>query len=335
MITLGLLLITALYTTGIILTWKGRPNLRVLADVLLVGPLIALFCLVWTVETLSGAFATLLLVSIVSLISFAIVGESPKSNPTGTKVVLSIIGIGVAVVGAAISYAVEKSWSAEEEAQAVPCTVTVLGLGHTKYANEYDADMLVRPEGREPFKTNNHDLHVAPTVATSILRGHDTFPCQMSREDNEKLRIDWTRNVDGPGTPAPKATPDAAALRAKATELLSAYAAGDYGAAWDLWSKSAQRAISRADYTKLYDLCPARDDGVPYTITDTRVETHTGIVRAQRSGTTTTFRFTWENNAWRYVLPTTTARVYRTDVEHLAARRAKQGRCATTRQLPD
>ncbi|GAA0318535.1 hypothetical protein GCM10010151_05480 [Actinoallomurus spadix] len=51
-----------------------------------------------------------------------------------------------------------------------------------------------------------------------------------------------------------------------ATEEFDSYAAGDYGAAWDLWTAAGKRAISRANYVKLFTLCPEIAQGVRFEI---------------------------------------------------------------------
>ncbi|WP_019631853.1 hypothetical protein [Actinomadura atramentaria] len=329
---LGLLIMVLLYAGGLALAWGDSQRLKLLADVLFGVPLVGTFGLIWwaagSTEPAIGAVAIVLFFSV---FVFLFVGAIAHSGRTAVKGFVSGVGFVLALIGSVVASSVEKSWSKDEGAHAVPCTVTVLIVGHTRWVGVYNTRLTVNAEGHEPFRTDNSRLEIDPAVAANIVRGNDTFSCRMSRKNNEKLRINWARHADPLGSTAPNRTAagDVASLRNAATALLAAYSAGDYGSAWDRWSTSALHTITRPDYLKLYDLCPAPNEGIPYEITAARIENTTGIVRAQQAGTTSTFRFIWEDEAWRYVLPTTTAREYRTDVKRLAARRAKQGRCAT------
>jgi hypothetical protein len=56
------------------------------------------------------------------------------------------------------------------------------------------------------------------------------------------------------------------AVRKVAQEEVDAYASGDYGRAWDLWTDSAKKLISRENDERLFELCPPAAAGVQFTI---------------------------------------------------------------------
>jgi hypothetical protein len=120
------------------------------------------------------------------------------------------------------------------------------------------------------------------------------------------------------------------AVRAVAQEEVDTYASGDYGGAWDLWTDSAKKLISRADYEKLFELCPPVAAGIPFTIEKIKLapDRNSATVRYSRSIAVMSFRYVYEGGRWRYVPEARNQRDYRTkSVEELAASRRKDGAC--------
>ncbi|REF00285.1 hypothetical protein [Thermomonospora umbrina] len=123
-----------------------------------------------------------------------------------------------------------------------------------------------------------------------------------------------------------------AALRLVAEEEFETYASGDYGGAWDLWTAAGKKLISRADYERLFELCPAIVEGVPFKIEKVRVSGTAGVVRASRSIAILSFKFAYEHGQWRYV-PDRSAvadyqRLRKIGMQKFVAARKAEGLCA-------
>jgi hypothetical protein len=143
-----------------------------------------------------------------------------------------------------------------------------------------------------------------------------------------------------PAAPAPsaQATSSAAAqprtqaaVKAAATEKFDAYASGDYAGAWEIWTASAKKTLSRQNYEKLFELCPPVAESLPFTIKAVRLapDKKSAVVRAQRSIALISFRFVYEGGQWRYVPSAANLRDYRTKTPaQLAAGLRKDGACA-------
>jgi hypothetical protein len=121
-----------------------------------------------------------------------------------------------------------------------------------------------------------------------------------------------------------------AAVRAAATEEFDSYAAGDYGAAWDVWTAAGKKAISRANYVKLFQLCPEIAQGVRFEIQKVALDNdHEAHVRASRMGIAVqSFQFVYESGHWRFVPLPDAMNDYRTKtINQMAADRRAQGGC--------
>jgi hypothetical protein len=121
-----------------------------------------------------------------------------------------------------------------------------------------------------------------------------------------------------------------AAVRTAAQDEFDAYAAGEYGEAWDLWTAAGQRMISRADYEKLHELCPSAT-GLRFTIEKVRVSGDTATVRVSRSIAVFSYKFLYEQGQWRFVPDKAAAADYRyarkAGIAKLAARSKAEGLC--------
>ena len=131
-------------------------------------------------------------------------------------------------------------------------------------------------------------------------------------------------------TPASSAEPRTeAAVRTAATEEFDSYAAGDYGAAWDLWSAAGKKAVSRTNYLRLHRLCPPMTGGIRFEIQKVTMDSdRSAHVRVSRLIAVFTYRFVYEAGRWRFVPDADSMRDYRTKtVEQMAAERRAQGGC--------
>lgn len=121
-----------------------------------------------------------------------------------------------------------------------------------------------------------------------------------------------------------------AAVRTAAQDEFDAYAAGEYGEAWDLWTAAAKRMISRADYERLHELCPSVT-GLRFTIEKVRVSGDTASVRVSRAIAVMSYTFRYEQGQWLFVPDKAAAADYRyarkAGIAKLVARQKAQGGC--------
>lgn len=100
-----------------------------------------------------------------------------------------------------------------------------------------------------------------------------------------------------------------------------------WGAAWDLWTPAAQRAITRAGYVHVNTVCPPHL-GVPYIITGTRsVNATTVRVRYRHGHRTGTNTVRYIAGRWRFAPGPTLLRRLRRGPAKLIAKRRAAGRC--------
>lgn len=122
-----------------------------------------------------------------------------------------------------------------------------------------------------------------------------------------------------------------AAVRTAAQDEFDAYAAGEYGEAWDLWTAASQRLIPRADYEKLHELCPAVT-GLRFMVEKVKVSGDTAKVRVSRSIAVFSYTFLYEEGQWRFVPDKDALADYRyarkAGIAKLAARSKAEGRCS-------
>jgi hypothetical protein len=137
------------------------------------------------------------------------------------------------------------------------------------------------------------------------------------------------RPAASPAQPAAQPKTEAA-VRTAAQDEFDAYAAGEYGEAWDLWTAAGKRMISRADYEKLHELCPSAT-GLRFTIEKVRLSGDTATVRVSRAIAVFSYKFLYEQGQWRYVPDKAAAADYRfarkAGVAELAARHRAEGGC--------
>ncbi|MFB9895847.1 hypothetical protein [Planobispora takensis] len=138
-------------------------------------------------------------------------------------------------------------------------------------------------------------------------------------------------------TGAPGAEPSEEELRQTAQTAFDAYASGDSGAFWDLWTTESQALITREEYVRLFQLCPQTVSGVSFTITDTTITGETALVTATRAGDPTAYDydFAYENGSWRYIVPPQEAQAYQTkNVDQIVQERRAAGACGTPGGTP-
>jgi hypothetical protein len=151
-----------------------------------------------------------------------------------------------------------------------------------------------------------------------------------------------TSDTTDPATPPPAAGAPApttaaslephteAAVHAAAVEEFDSFAAGDYGATWDLYYAKAQQAISRTDYQRLLKLCPDPAAGVKFQIEKVTLDNdHQAHVRVSRLGlAVATYHLVYEAGHWKFIPDAQAMSDYRSKtVEEMAADQRAQGGC--------
>ncbi|MFF4237811.1 hypothetical protein ACFYYL_18215 [Actinomadura geliboluensis] len=123
-----------------------------------------------------------------------------------------------------------------------------------------------------------------------------------------------------------------ATVRKVAQEEFDAYAAGEYGEAWELWTAAGKSMISRANYEKLHELCKTVT-GLRFAIEKIRVLGNTATVRVSRSIAVLSYKFLYEQGQWRFVPDKDSATDYRyarkAGVAKLVARKKAEGGCTS------
>ena len=121
-----------------------------------------------------------------------------------------------------------------------------------------------------------------------------------------------------------------AAVRAAADEEFESFASRDYGGAWDLWTAAGKKAISRADYEKLFKLCPDPGAGVAFQIKKVKLAADgaSALVRVQRLIGVASFTFLHEGGEWRFQPLDSALADYKIgDPKAIAAKSRRNGRC--------
>jgi len=121
-----------------------------------------------------------------------------------------------------------------------------------------------------------------------------------------------------------------AAVRAAADEEFESFASRDYGGAWDLWTEVGKKAISRADYEKLFKLCPDTAAGVAFQIKKVKLAASgdSALVRVQRLASIASFTFKYEDGEWRFQpLEAALADYKLGSPKAIAAKAREAGRC--------
>jgi hypothetical protein len=102
-----------------------------------------------------------------------------------------------------------------------------------------------------------------------------------------------------------------AAAQATAQTEFGLLAGGDFAGAWDLWSATAQAAISRPDFVRLNAICPP-PRGIPTSIVEVRMlDDSSAVVSWRQASTTGTSRLVYAGGAWRYEPEQSTMDKYR------------------------
>lgn len=170
---------------------------------------------------------------------------------------------------------------------------------------------------------------VAATIAAvwAILRGPTAATTAEPAGDRANLVIDQAT----PPPPEREEQPRTEfGARQAANAALDSYAAGNYGAFWDSWTKESQKVISRADYERLFQLCKPPAEGLRFTINRVDVEGDTARVEVARLIATFTYTLRYENGQWRFVLPDDTRAEYQgRTVEQIAQQRRAKSQCAS------
>ncbi|MFF4417474.1 DUF4352 domain-containing protein [Streptosporangium sp. NPDC001559] len=115
--------------------------------------------------------------------------------------------------------------------------------------------------------------------------------------------------------------------RAAAQQTLDAYAGGDYGAFWDRWTTASQALMGREDFIRMHTECAQPAQGVRFVVGAVTVTGTTARVGVTRLIAATTFDFTFEDGAWRYVLPAEQQAEYRKGVDQIVRERKASNQC--------
>ena len=88
-----------------------------------------------------------------------------------------------------------------------------------------------------------------------------------------------------------------AALKSMAQEQADRYSSGDYGGAWDMWSKKSMSVISRSDYVKLITAC--FKSGLPLKVSSARIDSPgKATVRLGLGDIQRTYHPSYEDGRW-------------------------------------
>jgi hypothetical protein len=141
-----------------------------------------------------------------------------------------------------------------------------------------------------------------------------------------------------PAAPSRPAQPRTeAAVTAVAADYLQAFTAQDYGAVWDGWTAVGQKAISRADYPRIFQLCKDRGAGMAFQILKVALspDQATATVRVQRFISMTTYTWVYEGGAWRFQPKPEAMALYALGTpEKIAAQAQASGQCADGQTRP-
>ena len=106
--------------------------------------------------------------------------------------------------------------------------------------------------------------------------------------------------ASGPRAAVKPAGPDQHQAQAVADREFGLLAGGGWGAAWDLWTASAQHVISRTDFVRVGTEC-APWLGQPFVVKEMRwPATGQFTVTWQRAGVSATSSVLYQNGAWRF-----------------------------------
>lgn len=149
----------------------------------------------------------------------------------------------------------------------------------------------------------------------------------VSSGDGPHLVIDQDDQPDTGGGQVQERTE--AAVRQAAQDLFDSYAAGNYGAFWDGWTRDAQALISRDDYVRLFDLCKPIAQGIRFDIKRVTVEGDTARVEVTRLIGAFTYDMRFEDGRWKYIPDAQAQADYKTkSIDQIAADKRAARACA-------
>jgi hypothetical protein len=124
--------------------------------------------------------------------------------------------------------------------------------------------------------------------------------------------------------PQPK-TLDAAKLAAQT--MFDRFSGGDFAGAWEMYTATAKKAISQADYVKLNQACARK--GLAITLTSARLDgPTTAIVIAKQLVAAQAYTMVYEGNAWRLQPAPAGLKLYSLGADKAIAAQRKAGTCA-------
>ncbi len=117
--------------------------------------------------------------------------------------------------------------------------------------------------------------------------------------------------------------------KSAAQNEFDAYAAGDWGGAWDLWTQEGKAAFSRADYIALHTECK-KPTGLPMVIKNVRLEGDSAIIRVELMTLLTTYTMRYENEAWKFQPDAEAMAGYAKGKTALVAESKQSGKCSAS-----
>ena len=133
-----------------------------------------------------------------------------------------------------------------------------------------------------------------------------------------------TAAAAAPGAPEPK-TIDGA--KAAAQTVFDRFSGGDFAGAWDMYTAAGKKAISKADYIKLNEVCSRK--GLAIQLTSARMDgTDRAVVIAKQLVAAQSYTMVYEENAWKLQPAPEGLALYRQGAVKAIAAQKKAGTCA-------
>lgn len=109
--------------------------------------------------------------------------------------------------------------------------------------------------------------------------------------------------------------------------MFDRFSGGDFAGAWELYTAAGKKAISKADYVKLNEVCSRK--GLAITLTSARMEgTDRAIVIAKQLVAAQSYTMIYEKDAWKLEPAKEGLALYKLGAVKAIAAQKKAGTCA-------
>src|SRR4051794_30834212 len=126
------------------------------------------------------------------------------------------------------------------------------------------------------------------------------------------------------GGPEPKTIEGA---KAAAQTVFDRFSGGDFAGAWDMYTAAGKKAISRADYVKLNQICSRK--GLAIQLTSARMDgSDKAIVIAKQLVAAQSYTMVYEGTAWKLAPAKEGLALYSQGADKAIAAQKKAGTCA-------